>query len=125
MALLSGLIGPVTELVGGVIKNRQEIGKAKQTAKLEKIKSGAEWESKMAAASGASWKDEFWTVVLAVPVFMVGYAIAMNDTSVIERVELGFEALNSLPEWYQYLLFLAVSASFGIRGVDKLMSLRK
>tara|TARA_R110002020_G_scaffold44181_1_gene127699 strand:+ start:14784 stop:15161 length:378 start_codon:yes stop_codon:yes gene_type:complete len=125
MALLSGLIGPVTELVGGVIKNRQEIGKAKQTAKLEQIKSGAEWESKMAAASGASWKDEFWTVVLAVPVFMVGYAIAMNDTSVIERVELGFEALNSLPEWYQYLLFLAVSASFGIRGVDKLMSLRK
>jgi len=125
MAILGGLIGPVTELVGGVIKNRQEIGKAKQTAKLEQIKSGAEWESKMAAASGASWKDEFWTVVLAVPVFMVGYAIAMNDTSVIERVKLGFEALNSLPEWYQYLLFLAVSASFGIRGVDKLMSLRK
>lgn len=125
MALLGTLLGPVTELVGGVLKNRQAIGKAKQAAKLEQIKSGADWEAKMAAASGASWKDEFWTVVLAVPVFMVGYAIAMNDTSVIERVELGFEALNSLPEWYQYLLFLAVSASFGIRGVDKLMSLRK
>jgi hypothetical protein len=125
VALLGTLLGPVTELVGGVLKNRQAIGKAKQAAKLEQIKSGADWEAKMAAASGASWKDEFWTVVLAVPVFMVGYAIAMNDTSVIERVELGFEALNSLPEWYQYLLFLAVSASFGIRGVDKLMSLRK
>lgn len=125
MALLGTLLGPVTDLVGGVLKNRQEIGKAKQAAKLEQIKSGADWEAKMAAASGASWKDEFWTVVLAVPVFMVGYAIAMNDPSVIERVELGFEALNSLPEWYQYLLFLAVSASFGIRGVDKLMSLRK
>jgi hypothetical protein len=125
VALLGTLLGPVTDLVGGVLKNRQAIGKAKQAAKLEQIKSGADWEAKMAAASGASWKDEFWTVVLAVPVFMVGYAIAMNDTSVIERVELGFEALNSLPEWYQYLLFLAVSASFGIRGVDKLMSLRK
>ena len=125
MALLGTLLGPVTDLVGGVLKNRQEIGKAKQAAKLEQIKSGADWEAKMAAASGASWKDEFWTVVLAVPIFMIGYAIAMNDTSVIERVELGFEALNSLPEWYQYLLFLAVSASFGIRGVDKLMSLRK
>lgn len=125
MALLGTLLGPVTDLVGGVLKNRQEIGKAKQAAKLQQIKSGADWEAKMAAASGTSWKDEFWTVVLAVPVFMVGYAIAMNDTSVIERVELGFEALNSLPEWYQYLLFLAVSASFGIRGVDKLMSLRK
>lgn len=125
MALLGTLLGPVTDLVGGVLKNRQEINKAKQAAKLEQIKSGADWEAKMAAASGASWKDEFWTIVLAVPVFMVGYAIAMNDTSVIQRVELGFEALNSLPEWYQYLLFLAVSASFGIRGVDKLMSLRK
>ena len=125
MALLGTLLGPVTDLVGGVLKNRQEIGKAKQAAKLEQIKSGADWEAKMAAASGASYKDEFWTVVLAVPIFMIGYAIAMNDTSVIERVELGFEALNSLPEWYQYLLFLAVSASFGIRGVDKLMSLRK
>ena len=125
MALLGTLLGPVTDLVGGVLKNRQEIGKAKQAAKLQQIKSGADWEAKMAAASGTSWKDEFWTVVLAVPIFMIGYAIAMNDTSVIERVELGFEALNSLPEWYQYLLFLAVSASFGIRGVDKLMSLRK
>lgn len=125
MALLGSLIAPLTNLVGGVIENRHEIGKAKQAAKLEQIKSGADWEAKMAAASGASWKDEFWTIVLAVPIFMIGYAIAMNDTSVIERVELGFEALNSLPEWYQYLLFLAVSASFGIRGVDKLMSLRK
>jgi hypothetical protein len=125
VALLGTLLGPVTDLVGGVIKNRQEIGKAKQAAKLEQIKSGDDWEAKMAAASGASWKDEFWTVVLAVPIFMIGYAIAMNDTSVIERVELGFEALNSLPEWYQYLLFLAVSASFGIKGVDKLMGMRK
>lgn len=125
MALLGSLIAPLTNLVGGVIENRHEIGKAKQAAKLEQIKSGADWEAKMAAASGASWKDEFWTIVLAVPIFMIVYAIAMNDPSVIERVELGFEALNNLPEWYQYLLFLAVSASFGIRGVDKLMSLRK
>jgi hypothetical protein len=30
-----------------------------------------------------------------------------------------------LPEWYQYLLFIAISSSFGIKGVSKLMSLRK
>jgi hypothetical protein len=32
--------------------------------------------------------------------------------------------LDNLPDWYQYLLFLAVSASFGIRGADKLMKLK-
>jgi hypothetical protein len=125
MALLGTLLGPVTDLVGGVIKNRQEIGKAKQAAKLEQIKSGAEWESKMADASSNSLKDEFWTLVLSVPIFMVGYAIAVNDASVIERVEQGFSALSNLPEYYQYLLFIAISSSFGIRGVDRLMSLRK
>jgi hypothetical protein len=36
-----------------------------------------------------------------------------------------FSALNSLPEWYQYLLFIAVSASFGVKGADKLMAMKK
>ncbi len=27
-------------------------------------------------------------------------------------------------DWYQYLLFMAVSASFGIRGADKLLALK-
>jgi len=33
--------------------------------------------------------------------------------------------LNSLPEWYQYLLFIAVSASFGLKSADKIMGLKK
>ena len=31
----------------------------------------------------------------------------------------GFEVLNTLPDWYQYLLFIAVSSSFGIKGVGQ------
>ena len=89
------------------------------------IQNDADWESKMADASKDSWKDEFWTIVLAIPVFMVGYAIAANDVTVIARVATGFEALEKLPEWYQYLLFIAISSSFGIRGASKIMELRK
>jgi hypothetical protein len=79
----------------------------------------------MADASAHSWKDEFWTIVLATPVFMVGYSIVVNDPAVIDRVKEGFIALSGLPEWYQYLLFIAISSSFGIKGVSKLMSLKK
>jgi len=123
--MLGQLIGPVTNLVGGYFKNKAEEKQAKHQAKMSVIQNDADWESKMADASASSWKDEFWTVVLAVPVFMVGYAIALDDTDVIERTKLGFEALSGLPEWYQYLLFIAISSSFGIRGVGKLMELRK
>jgi hypothetical protein len=123
--MLQLLIGPITNLVGGYMKNKAEEKQAKHEAKINVIQNDANWEQTMAAASGSSWKDEFWTIVLAIPIFMVGYAIAANDTTVIERVQLGFVALSELPEWYQYLLFIAISSSFGIRGVSKLMDLKK
>ena len=119
------LIGPVTGLVGKHLKNKAEEKQAKHKAKLEVIKNDADWESKMVDASASSWKDEFWTIILAIPIFMVGWAIATDDMSVVIRVEASFKALSELPEWYQYLLFIAISSSFGIRGAKSLMELRK
>ena len=125
MLNLTSLIGPVSNLVGGYFKNKAEEKQAVHQAKMEVIKNDADWESKMADASASSWKDEFWTVVLSIPVFMVGYAIIANDVTIIDRVHLGFNALSELPEWYQYLLFIAISSSFGIRGASKIMGMRK
>ena len=125
MLNLTSLIAPVSKLVGGYFKNKSEEKQAKHQAKMEVIKNDADWESKMADASASSWKDEFWTVVLSIPVFMVGYAIIANDVTIIARVHLGFNALSELPEWYQYLLFIAISSSFGIRGASKIMGMRK
>jgi len=123
--MIAKLIGPVTNLVGGWLKNKAEEKQAKHQARMQVIANNADWESKMADASAHSWKDEFWTIVLAAPIFFIGYAIAVNDGAVIDRVTQGMAALSDLPDWYQYLLFIAVSASFGIRGADKLMQMRK
>jgi len=78
----------------------------------------------MAEASGRSWKDEYLIIILTLPVIFIGYGIAVDDSQIIERVRSGFETLSSLPEWYQYLLFIGVSASFGLKSADKLMALR-
>ena len=123
--MLQSIIGPIANIAGGYLKNKAEEKQAKHKAKMKVIENDGEWESKMADASAHSWKDEFWTIILAIPVFMVGYAIVIDDPTIIARVEQGFEALSQLPEWYQYLLFIAISSSFGIKGVSKLMSLRK
>lgn len=125
MSILTALIGPVADLATGFLKNKAEEKQARHEAKMSVIQNDADWESKMADASSNSWKDEFWTIVLAIPVFMVGYAIAANDVTIIARVSTAFDALSKLPEWYQYLLFIAISSSFGIRGASKLMELRK
>ena len=122
--MLQALLGPVAGLAKTWMNNRHEQSQAKHQAKMQVISNTATWEEKMADASANSLKDEFWTAILAIPLLCVRYSVVANDPSILDRVADGFRALDTLPDWYQYLLFLAVSASFGIRGADKLMKLR-
>jgi hypothetical protein len=124
VSIFTALLGPVADLGKTYLSNKAAEKQAKHEAKMNVIQNDADWETKMADASGQSWKDEFWTIVLAIPIFMVGYAIVVGDMTVIDRVKQAFSALNELPEWYQYLLFVAISASFGIKGASKLMNMR-
>jgi len=118
------LIGPISNLAGGYLKNKAEEKEAKHKAKMTMIENDADWETKMAEASNNSLKDEFFSGVLSLPLLFIGYAVGVDDPTIITRVKEGFTALNELPEWYQYLLFIAVSSSFGIKGADKIMKLR-
>ena len=123
--MLNLLLGPALELGKDFLKGKAEEKKAIQQRKINAIQNDADWENKMADATSNSWKDEFWSIILALPIIAVVYSVAMDDVSIIARVNEGFEALNQLPDWYQYLLFIAVSASFGLKSADKLMGLKK
>jgi|TARA_R110002012_G_scaffold306824_1_gene511778 hypothetical protein len=125
MSILTALIGPIADIGKTFLNNRAEEKQAKHQAKMSVIQNDADWEAKMADASSHSWKDEFWTIILATPIFMVGYAIISGDMSIVDRTKQAFQTLNELPEYYQYLLFIAISSSFGIKGASKLMDLRK
>ena len=127
--MLKMLLGPVANIAGNWVDGKVEETKAKATVKVEKAKADAEvqkrvatgeidWEANMADATKDSWKDEFALVVLLLP------SILVFIPSLTEHVKAGFEVLNTLPDWYQYLLFIAVSSSFGIKGADRLMNLR-
>ena len=123
--MLQMLLGPALELGKDFLKGKAEEKKAIQERKINAIQNDADWEAKMADATANSWKDEFWSIILALPIAAVAYSVAIDDVSIIERVKSGFAVLNDLPEWYQYLLFIAVSASFGLKSADKLMNLKK
>jgi len=123
--MLNLLIGPAMDLAKDFIKGRADEKKAIQERKISAIQNDADWETKMADATKDSWKDEFWSIVLALPIVAIAYSVAIDDVSIIDRVKQGFEVLNTLPEWYQYLLFIAVSASFGLKSADKIMGMKK
>ena len=124
MSFLTALISPITSLLGGYLNNKHEESQAKHQAKMEVIKNDANWETLMAGATASSWKDEWFTILLSTPILAVIWGVAIDDSSIMDRVHVGFDALASLPEWYQYLLFVAVTASFGIRGANKIMELK-
>lgn len=124
MNILGGVVSVVADIGKTFLTNRAAEKQAKHEARMNVIQNDADWESKMADASATSWKDEFFAILLSAPIFFIGYAIAADDPSIIQRVKDGMAALSDLPDWYQYLLYIAVSASFGIRGADKLMQMR-
>ena len=122
--MFQALIGPIANLAGTWFQNKLEKTKADGQAKVAEAKARAsvaeqvaagkvKWEGKMADATVDSWKDEFALVVLLLP------AILVFIPGMREYVKEGFEALATLPDWYQYLLYIAISASFGIKGVGQ------
>jgi hypothetical protein len=123
--MLQMLLGPALELGKDFLKGKADEKKAIQERKIAAIQNDADWEAKMADATKSSWKDEWFSLILSAPLIAVAYSVAMDDQAIIVRMNEAFTALNSLPEWYQYLLFIAVSASFGVKGADKLMAMKK
>ena len=122
--MLTALIGPLSSLAGTWFENKLAKTKADGKAKVaeakaratvaEKVAAGeVAWEGKMADATVDSWKDEFALVVLLAP------AILVFIPGMREYVRDGFEVLSALPDWYQYLLYIAISASFGLKGVGQ------
>lgn len=123
--MIQMLLGPALELGKEFLKGKAEEKKAIQQRKINQINNDSDWETKMAEASSKSWKDEYLIIVLTLPVLFIGYGVAVDDVTVISRVQQAFEALSKLPEWYQYLLYIGCTASFGIKGADALMKLKK
>jgi len=126
--MFTALIGPIANLASSWMNSKGEKGKAAGKARVaqakakavvaEKVATGeVAWEKTMADATDGSWKDEFALIVLLLP------AILVFIPSMTEYVRIGFEVLNTLPEWYQYLLFIAISASFGIKGAGQAMKI--
>jgi hypothetical protein len=122
--MIQALIGPIAGLAGSWLESKVEqtkakgaVAKAKAEAEAEVMKTAAthdsKWELIMAQSTQSSFKDEIVTVIVLIPVVLV-FIPGMEDV-----VKNGFDRLNELPDWYQYLVFLVCSAALGIKGLDK------
>ena len=66
----------------------------------------------------SSWRDEWFTVILSIPLIIVFLAVFFNRPDWIEKLKEGFTALDSLPEWYIWALLAAIASSFSLKVTD-------
>jgi len=122
------LVGPLTSIIGDTVKGFVETKKAKSELKLTTIKATQKlkedqiagkvaWEASAVDQMKGSWKDELILICLLVP------AVAVFIPGWTPHIKEGFEALHSLPDYYKHLLYIACSASFGIKGAKGAMGL--
>ena len=128
--MLNLLIKPLLGVAGDVVTGIVETKKKKAEVKLKKIEAEAvhmdkiiageaEWETAAVKQMDGSWKDEVILIVLLLPAVLV-FIPGCQDF-----VKSGFVALQELPSYYQNLLYIAISASFGIKGAGSAVKLFK
>ena len=65
--MLQSLIGPIANLAGTFLKNKAAEKQAVHDSKMRRIDADADWETQQAAASQSSWKDEWFAIILSLP----------------------------------------------------------
>ena len=116
--LLKPLMGAASNAVSGYIETKKaktELKlttiKATQKLKEDQIAGKVAWEASAVDQMKGSWKDEVSLIVLLLPAVLV-------FTPWQEHIHKGFLALQDLPSYYHNLLYIAISASFGIKGAQ-------
>lgn len=115
-------------------ENKKEEKQAKHVVKMKMLSQ----DDSYANQSALSWKDEYWTFILSLPIVQLILAppveVALSKEEYVagqwtNAVVKGLESLSLVPEWYQYVFGISVLASFGIKPTVKkakeLMSKRK
>jgi len=95
-------------------QGKVDVAQAKVDGQVKKAQTLTEGEVQMDVTAtegmGTSWKDEWFTILLSIPVIMC-FVPKLQI-----YVKTGFEVLrDSTPEWYQWCFIGAIVASFGLR----------
>ncbi len=117
--LAKPLLGVVADGVKGFVKTKQAKAELKLTEvkaatklKEDQIAGKVKWEASAVEQMKGSWKDELILICLLAP------AVAVFFPGMTDHIERGFLALHALPDYYKHLLYIACSASFGIKGAQ-------
>lgn len=109
--------------VGKIAEARKELRLAQIESRTaitrQRVDSETAWESMAAENARTSWLDEFWSLVLAVPLIMC-FVPHLQDYALQ-----GFETLEKTPEFYKWAIGAAIGWAFARKKWPSLTSWRR
>jgi len=116
---LTSLLAPLGGILSTWLEGKQKIQEATIAKEVTQLTNEANWDNIQAEASKSSWKDEWLTILISIPMIMA-FIPGMREV-----VDDGFNVLESCPEWYQYLIGVVFAASFGIKKVTDIFASKR
>lgn len=109
MAIWSAVITAASTIASDWFEQRRETKQLKHKRRLTQLEAKIDWEAQAQKNAQTSWKDEYWTIVVSIP--LIGAFIP----PMLPYITAGFSALSTMPEWYMAAVGMSIAASFGNR----------
>ncbi len=116
--IIGEIIGLGQTWLQGRNKRIQAKAEAEATIMVKAAEHKADWENIMAKATDNSWKDEAWTIVF-IAIVILNFIPGMDPV-----MDAGFENLGQTPSWFQYAMYGAIAASFGLKTASLFKGLK-
>ena len=120
LAGITQILGSVGSLATSYIDGKTAIQKAEAQIRMKEATGDIDWDLASIRASQHSLKDEFVLLLFSIPLIL-----AFCGEWGREIVTNGFQALETMPLYYQVSLGGIISASIGMKGVSKFYGRRK
>ena len=120
--MIWNLLGTIASGAVDVLKTKTEtkklVAKAEQLHALKMAQGKIDYEVEAQKQMQSSWRDEWFTVILSIPLLIVFGSVFFNRPEWVEKLKEGFATLDQLPDWYIWALMAAIASSFGLKVSD-------
>lgn len=121
--LASGIVSPITKVFTKKNDNKTKIKKAQIDRLVNAEDKLSEWETIQAENSNDSWKDEYITLIVTLPLattfIAVFCAVVFNEPELAKAASEGVRAVKELVPNYEELLYIVCLAALGIRAIRR------
>ena len=123
LSVVSGLVSPITNHFTKKNDNKTRVKQQQIQRLMNSDDKEAEWEAIQAESGNNSWKDEWITLIITLPIpvifISVILSVMLDNPLIAEAAKAGTAAIKELVPNYAELLYIVCLAAIGIKAFKK------